>query len=190
MQYLYNLNSPLSNVFWPKQGFLLKQATLILFGVALLAIASQLSIPLQPVPLTFQSVTVVLIGMAYGARGGASVITAYLIAGSCGLPIFADYSTGIEKLFGPTGGYLVGFLPAAWLSGYLAERGLGQKVFSSFIAALLGVSLIFLMGVSYLATFLGWDQAIALGLMPFILSEPVKLIVASFIIPHCWKKQD
>ncbi|SRR5579883_1014445 len=183
-----SLSSPFQSIFWSKESSFLHRASLILAGVFLLAFASQLSIPLQPVPLTFQSVTVILIGMTYGARCGAAVVAAYLIAGACGLPVFADHSGGIQHFFGPTAGYLIGFLPAAYISGYLAQKGWAKSIIRSFMVALLGASVIFLCGLSVLSLSIGWDKAIAVGLMPFIISEPIKLAAASFIIPHCWKK--
>lgn len=189
MNYTFGLNSTLHSVFWSKQNTVAKQSLLILAGVIVLAMASQLSIPLIPVPLTFQSATVVLIGMAYGSRRGAYVVGAYLLAGACGLPVFADFSAGILKFFGSTGGYLIGFLPAAWLSGYLSEKGWAKHIATSFIAASLGVSIIFALGVSVLATFIGWKEAIQFGLMPFLLSESIKLIAVSCLIPRLWKKQ-
>lgn len=188
MNYLSSLNAPMQSIFWPKDNSLIKQSLLIFAGVLVLAIASQLSIPLKPIPLTFQSATVILIGMAYGPRNGSYVVMAYLLAGLCGLPVFADFSAGIPKLFGPSMGYLFGFLPAAWLSGYLAQKGWARGVLSSLAAACLGVSVIFLLGVSALAQFIGWDKAIAFGLMPFVVSEPIKLIAVSFVIPRLWKK--
>lgn len=189
MNYPFHLNSPLQPIFWQKETTLIKQSMLIIAGVFLLAFASQLSIPLEPVPLTFQSATVILIGMAYGARNGAYVVAAYLITGACGIPVFANYSFGIAPFFGPTGGYLIGFLPAAFLSGYLAEKGWARSMISSFAAACLGVSVIFLFGVTLLSLFVGFPQAITLGVMPFIVSEPVKLIAVSVLIPRLWKKQ-
>lgn len=188
MNYPLSLSPSLQSIFSQKENSLFKQIVLILAGVIVLAAASQLSIPLIPVPLTFQSATVILIGMAYGARYGTYVIATYLIAGACGLPVFADFSFGIAPFFGPTGGYLIGFLPAAFISGYLAQKGWAKGVISSFIAACLGVSIIFLLGISVLSTFVGWEKAIDVGLMPFILSEFIKLLAASLMIPRFWKK--
>jgi biotin transport system substrate-specific component len=189
MNYLFSLNTPMENFFKSENNSLAKQTLLILSGVLLLAFASQLSVPLQPVPLTFQSSTVILIGMAYGARNGSYVILAYLLAGACGLPVFADFSGGLPKLFGPTMGYLLGFLPAAFLSGYLAQKGFAKNILSSFAAACLGASIIFFFGVSALSHFIGWKNAIAFGLAPFILSELIKLIAVACVIPQLWKKQ-
>lgn len=183
------LTNRLTNQFSATDQSLLKQCLVILAGVVVLAIASQIAIPLQPVPLTFQSATVVLIGMAYGSRNGSLVILSYLIAGLCGLPVFAEFSAGPTPFMGPTVGYLIGFLPAAFVSGYLAERGFGRHLLTSFITALIGVSIIFFCGLSALSSFIGWNHAIQVGLMPFIASEPVKLLAVAFIIPRLWKNE-
>src|SRR5690242_8292142 len=108
------LSTPLA---WPKEF------TIVLGAALFLALASQISIPLQPVPLTFQSVTVLLIGMALGPRLGGYAIAMYFIAGCLGLPVFANFSFGPQVFLGASGGYLMGFLPAAVVSGYLAQRG-------------------------------------------------------------------
>jgi biotin transport system substrate-specific component len=189
MNHAASLAMPLQNVFWAKENSLRRLILFILFGVTVLALASQLSIPLEPVPLTFQSATVILIGMAYGPRYGTYVIATYLFLGACGLPVFADFSAGIAKFFGPTGGYLLGFLPAATFSGYLAQKGFAKTILRSFIAACIGVSLIFFLGVMFLAQFIGMDQAIKLGLMPFVGTELIKLFAVSLLIPQLWKAQ-
>jgi len=189
MSYLFINKAPMQSIFWPKKNSRLKQVLLVLSGVLLLAFASQLSIPLRPIPLTFQSVTVVLIGMAYGARYGTYVVAAYLLAGILGIPVFADYSDGIAKLYGPTAGYLIGFLPAVLLSGYLAQKGWAKTIAGSFAAACLGVGVIFFCGVTVLAQFIGLHNAIAFGVMPFVVAEPIKLIAAACIIPRFWKKR-
>lgn len=177
----------MKNIFWYKQESIINKTLLILSGIFLLAFASQLSIPLKPVPLTFQSATVILIGMAYGSRQGSLVILGYYLAGILGMPVFADLSAGVQHFFGPTGGYLAGFLPAAFISGYLAEKGLAKNIFSSFIAAFFGTTVIFALGLMYLSQFVGMSQAISLGLSPFILSESIKLIAISSLIPKLWR---
>ncbi|VVC77301.1 Biotin transporter BioY [Aquicella siphonis] len=189
MTYSLSLNTPMQSIFCSKQGGLAKQVLLVITGVLVLAFSSQLSIPLMPVPLTFQSTTVVLIGMAYGPRNGSYVIMAYLLAGICGIPVFADFSAGISKLYGPTMGYLIGFLPAAFLSGYLAQKGFAKNIYTSFVAACLGVSVIFFLGVTILAQYAGLRAAIEFGLVPFLLSEPIKLIAVACVIPKLWKRQ-
>lgn len=185
----FTLQTPLQSFFSAKEMSFGKQSLLILAGVLLLALASQLSIPLKPVPLTLQSATVILIGMAYGAKRGALVVLTYLIAGCCGAPVFANFSFGIASLFGTTGGYLLGFVPAAFLSGYLAENGFGKHFVSSLLAACLGAMVIFFFGVCGLSLFVGWHNAIIFGFMPFIMTETIKLIALSAIIPSLWSKK-
>lgn len=188
MNHLLSLNSPLQSIFSSKENTFLKESLLVVCGVLLLALSAHIAIPLQPVPLTFQSATVIFVGMALGGRLGAYTLIAYLIAGACGLPVFADMNTENNFFFGPTSGYLLAFLPAATLSGYLAQRGWAQNLLYSFLGACLGASIIFISGVSVLSLFIGWNKAIAFGLMPFIISEPLKLLAAGFVIPRFWKK--
>lgn len=189
MNKLLNLNAPLQSIFWPKDNIFLKEMTLVVGSVFLLAISAHLIIPLQPVPLTFQSATVIFVGMALGARLGTYSLLAYLAAGLCGLPVFADTINETHIFFGPTSGYLLSFIPAAALSGYLAEKGWAKNVITSFLAATLSASVIFTCGVSVLSLFVGWHDAIALGLLPFIIAEPLKLLAAGFVVPRLWKKR-
>jgi biotin transport system substrate-specific component len=158
-----------------------------MIGVIILAAASQLELPWQPIPLTFQSTTVILIGMVLGARLGAQVIMSYLLLGMLGAPVFAQFSAGIPVLLGPNGGYLIGFIPAVIIAGFLAQRGWAQYWWSSFAAGLVGTSILFLLGVSRLYFILGWHDALIVGLTPFLISEPVKLLVASFLAPRFWR---
>lgn len=188
MNHAATINAPLHSTFWPTNS-LIKQTLLILGGVIFLALASQLSVPLRPIPLTFQSATVVLIGLAYGPRFGSYVVALYLLAGFCGIPVYADFSAGPATFFGSTCGYLVGFLPAAFLSGYLAKKGWGKNILTSFFAACLGVAIIFLCGVTVLAQTIGLHDAIAFGVLPFVVSEPIKLLAVSCLTPKLWKQQ-
>ncbi|MDX2163930.1 MAG: biotin transporter BioY [Gammaproteobacteria bacterium] len=155
---------------WPREFLIAVSAALFL------AIASQISIPLQPVPLTFQSVTVLLIGMGLGARLGGSAVALYLIAGSLGLPVFANFQAGLAPFMGPTGGYLIGFLPAAILSGYLTQEH--HKV----LGALLGTAVIFGLGFVYLSHLVGSTQAWSSGVKPFLVSEPIKLLILCLFV--------
>ena len=155
---------------WPREFLMVVSAALFL------AIASQISIPLQPVPLTFQSITVLLIGMGLGARLGGSAVALYLIAGSLGLPVFANFSAGLAPFMGPTGGYLIGFLPAAIISGYLTQQH--HKI----LGALLGTAIIFGLGFVYLSHMAGSTQAWLLGVKPFLISEPIKLLILCLFV--------
>ncbi len=190
MNQTLDITTSLRSIFHTEENSFLRQATLILFGVLVLAVSAQLSVPLKPIPLTFQSTAVILIGMAYGPRNSAAVIVAYLIAGLIGFPIFENFSAGPGKFFGPTLGYLLGFFPAAILSGYLAQKGWAKNVITSFLGACLGVSIIFLCGTSVLAQSIGWYNAVFLGVLPFIVSEPIKLIVVALLIPELWKNAE
>ena len=188
MSYAYSLKSPLQSVFLTNNSKI-KSALWVLAGVFLLAFASQLNIPFRPIPLTFQSVTVILIGMAYGPRYGSYVAATYLIAGAVGMPVFASWSSGVETLTGPTAGYLLSFIPAAFVSGYLAQSGFANTIGRSFLAACIGTAIIFGIGVSVLSTSIGWHNAILFGLLPFVVSEPIKLLAVSVFVPRLWKKR-
>jgi biotin transport system substrate-specific component len=176
------------SIIWTKYPHFLQQSLLILAGAVLLAVISQLSVPLKPVPLTFQSATVLLIGMAYGERMGSYVILVYILAGIVGFPVFANYSSGPAELAGPTAGYVLGFLPAAFLSGYLAQRGWASHIATSFLAACLGACIIFSLGLVVLAQWVGLKNAMILGLGPFIVSEIVKLAAVALFATQLWKK--
>lgn len=183
-----NLNSARRYAFGSTEQSWLKQSLLILAGVIVLALASQISIPLLPVPITFQSTTVVLLGMLYGARGGLCVVAVYLLAGILGLPVFADFSSGLLLFSGPTAGYLIGFLLAAFLSGYLAEQGWTKSRWKCLAAASMATAVIFLFGLTALSFSIGLHQALMFGLMPFLFTEPCKLLALSLLLPMTWKK--
>lgn len=178
--------TPVKSILWPDHS-LMKQIGMVLAGVLLLALSSQISIPLLPVPLTFQSATVVLIGLAVGSRYASSIIMAYFVAGICGAPVFAGLSFGPLVFLGPTGGYLAGFLPAAYLTGYLAENGFCKSLLSSWLAACLGVAVIFALGLLRLGHFLPWNEVLQVGLYPFVISESIKLVILALFIPRLWK---
>lgn len=178
MQYLFKRDL--------KNHFLAAASTkiaLIFSGIALLALASQLSIPLKPVPLTFQSTTVILIGMLYGARNGTTILLSYLCLGCVGFPVFSGASFGLATLLGPTGGYLLGFIPAVFVSGYFHENGFAQHWLNSFLIACLSTAIIFFFGVLRLVPLIGWMHALQVGVLPFLISEPIKLLCLSCVLP-------
>ena len=176
------------SIVWPTEHKLVKEIMLVILGVCLLGIASQIVIPLNPVPLTFQSAAVILLGLLYGSRLAALSVISYLLAGGLGLPLFAGLSSGFNVFMGATSGYLIGFIPAAWLAGFLAERGFARNIVTAFLSACFSVSIIFALGLIVLSQFIGGDKAISLGLAPFVITEPFKLLAISLIIPYCWKK--
>ena len=163
------------------------QVALVVLGTVLLAISAQIQVPFWPVPMTMQTFMVLIIGATYGWRLGAVTVAAYLVEGAVGLPVFAQFSAGAHVLVGPTAGYLVGFVAAAAVTGYLAERGYGRNLATAAISFILGTVVIFAFGLVYLASLIGVEGAIAHGLVPFILSEPTKVALATLLLPGCWK---
>jgi biotin transport system substrate-specific component len=169
-------------------------------SVALLAVmtaaAAQVSIPLPftPVPFTLQPMIVLLGGAALGSRLGMSSQVLYLLAGLAGLPVFAASAVlpqGALRLLGPTGGYLMSYPFAAWLTGLLAERGFDRRYLTSVIAMAAGLALIFTCGVLWLAWFArpaaGLDVALHTGLYPFIPADLLKICLAAAVMPALWR---
>jgi len=168
---------------------LMSQILLVLAGSALLALSAQFAfrIPISPVPVTGQTLVVLLIGMAYGSRLGAATVLAYLVEGGMGLPVFANGTAGWPVIMGPTGGYLVGFVAAAFALGWLAERGMGRGPISTAIAMAVGTIIIYVFGVSWLGQFIGFEKAVAAGVMPFLYGDALKLVVAAGLMPLAWR---
>ena len=163
------------------------KAALVVFGSLLLAVSAQFKIPLYPVPVTGQTLVVLLIGMTYGPRLGGITIAAYLFEGALGLPVFAGGAAGAAVLMGPTAGYLFGFLLAAIAMGYLAEGGMGRTVVSTIAAMVIGNCVIYLCGALWLANFIGFGKAIVMGVLPFLYGDALKLVVAAGLMPWAWR---
>jgi biotin transport system substrate-specific component len=163
-------------------------ASLIVVGSMLIALAAQISIrlPFSPVPITGQTLAVLLIGALLGSRRGALSVVVYLVQGLVGLPVFASGAMGPAYLMGPTGGYLVGFIAAAYTTGRLAERGWDRDVISTSLAMLAGNAIIYVFGLVWLSVYVG-KQATALGLAPFVLGDVIKLTLAAILLPSGWK---
>jgi biotin transport system substrate-specific component len=162
---------------------------LITAGALFVAALSQVKIPLPltPVPLTGQTFAVLLVGAALGAKRGFGSLGLYLALGALGLPFFAGGTSGLSYMSGPTLGYLVGFLAAAALTGFLAERGLDRKVSTAILAFLAGQAVIYLFGIAWLSVLLGFQKAILAGLMPFLLGDALKIGAAALALPAAWK---
>ena len=159
---------------------------LAIAGSLLLTISAKIQVPFWPVPMTMQTFAVLVIGMAYGARLGAATIGLYLAQGAVGLPVFAS-GGGLAYMAGPTGGYLLGFLIAAFVVGLLAQRGWDRKVLATLAAMVLGTVIIFIPGVAWLATIIGFEKAVAGGLTPFLAGEVFKIGLAAALLPATWK---
>lgn len=184
----FSLTTPLSNRLWQDAksslGF---KIGLLLIGNLLLILSAHICIPLQPVPVTMQSLAVLFIGMSYGWRLGGLTVSAYLIEGLSGLPVFVSFPTGLAALLGPPGGYLIAFLPAAIVTGWLIERGYGRNFISSWLVGLIGTLIIYTGGVSMLSHFIGFNQAIAVGIKPFLLIDMIKISLLAAIVPVFWR---
>ena len=168
----------------------------VLFVTALTATAAQVSVPLPftPVPLTLQPMVVLLGGAVLGARLGMASQVLYLLLGCAGLPVFAASAVlpqGVFRLLGPTGGYLISYPFAAFMTGALAERGFDRRYLTSVAAMTAGLAVVFACGVTWLAFFArplpaGLDGAVAAGLYPFVVVDLAKVCVASAVLPGVW----
>lgn len=169
----------------------------VLFITAGTAAAAQISVPLgfTPVPLVMQDMVVLLGGAALGSRLGMAAQVLYLAAGISGLPVFAASAVlpqGPLRILGPTGGYLLSYPLAAFLTGYLAERGFDRRYSTSVLAMAAGLVVIFGFGVPWLALFaqpagIGFDAALRAGLYPFLLGDVFKIFLGAAILPGVWK---
>jgi biotin transport system substrate-specific component len=160
---------------------LLYNVLLVLTGSFFIAALSQLEIilPFSPVPITAQTFAVLVVGMSLGAvRGGLAVLT-YLLEGVAGLPV----SAGVLHLIGPTGGYLIGFIAAACLVGFLAERGWDRNVIFTLLAMYFGTIMIFCVGLCWLSIYVPAGQVYTFGLLPFVPGSILMIAIASLLLP-------
>ncbi len=167
----------------------LRQVALVAAGVAFLVLLAQLRLQIGPVPVTGQTLGVLLLGAAYGVRLGTLTTGAYLLLGAAGLPIFTGGQAGLAYALGPTGGYLLGFVVAAALLGYLAERGWDRTLGSAALAMLVASCVIYACGLAWLHAVLGgtWLRTLQVGLFPFLFGDLLKLLVAAVSLPAAWR---
>jgi biotin transport system substrate-specific component len=162
---------------------------LIIFGSLFVAISSQMALylPFTPVPITGQTLAVLLIGAVLGSKRGGLSLTLYILKGMLGLPVFAGGTGGMTVLFGPTAGYLIGFIPAVILIGTLSKKGFDRNWISMLLVLFLGLSTIYFFGVIRLLAFVGKERVFLLGVAPFLLGDLLKIGVVMIIMPSCWK---
>lgn len=187
---------PLAQALWPRRS-LGRDLALALGGSLFVALTAQAALPLPftPVPLTLQTLGVLLVGAALGSRLGLWALLAYLAQGALGLPVFAGGTGGLAKLLGPTGGFLLAFPLAAWLVGALVERfGLDRGFLGTLSAMLLGNALLYLAGLPWLAVWLlgagqaqGLGALLAMGLLPFLPGDLLKALLAALLLPAAWR---
>jgi biotin transport system substrate-specific component len=165
---------------------LARNVALALAATGLLALSAKVQVPFYPVPMTLQTLVVLVIGAAFGWRLGALTILAYLAEGAMGLPVFAGKGAGLGYLMGPTAGYLVGFVAAAALTGFLAERGFTRSILGALGVLLLGHVVLFVPGYLWLATLLGAEKAYLVGVAPFFAATAVKTALGAALLPAAW----
>lgn len=167
---------------------LVRGAILAVTGAAVLTASARLQIPSWPVPMTLQTLAVLVLGMAYGRNLASATVMLYLGAGAAGLPVFAgtpERGLGLAYMFGPTGGFLLGFLAAAPLLGWLAERGFDKGFARTLFAMTLGHVLIFAFGAAWLVATLG-STAVLTALTPLVVATIVKTLLGALLLPSAW----
>lgn len=165
-----------------------RHVVLIIAGALFVALSAQVVIPMEPVPFTAQTFGVLVVGGALGFRRGAAALLLYLAIGALGVGVFAGGDSGVAKIIGATGGYLIGFVVAAAIVGRLAELGWDRHIGGSLAAMAIGTAVIYAIGVPWLKVTLGipWETAVAEGMTKFLLWDAAKLVVAAGIFPAAW----
>jgi biotin transport system substrate-specific component len=163
---------------------------MMVLGTVVLAVMSNISIPLWPVPITMQTFGLFLIAFFFGSRKGALTIALYIITGLLGFGVFAGYKSGIGAILGPTGGYILGFLLCVFVIGYMIEKGYGRTKTSILWTLVFGNIAIYSFGLLGLWRFLGNIGAmkiLTMGLFPFLIGDAVKILGAMALFPYLWK---
>ena len=170
-----------------KEKEFLKSIFLVLSGVIFLSIMSQLIIPLYftPVPISLGSFGVMLIALLYGRKLGTATVLSYVAAGSLGAPIFAGFKAG--SLFSPTGGYILGYIAAALILGFLFDKGIAKSYVKTFLSLLLVSVIIFILGALVLMLFVPIKNVFMAGVFPFIPGDMLKAVAATLLFPRLWK---
>ena len=178
------------DIFRPDEevSAILYDAIVVICGSLILGLSAQVKVylPISPVPITGQTFAVLMLAALLGSRRGALAIIAYLIEGALGLPVFAG-GVGMAVLIGPTGGYLVGFVAAAYVVGRLAEMGWDRRVITTIAAMLAGEIVLYAFGVCWLTIMTNIRTALVIGLYPFIVGDILKIALAAAVLPAGWK---
>ena len=168
-----------------------RQVLLVAAGILAMVLAAKAKVPMWPVPMTLQTLAVLLIGTTYGARLGLATLAGYVALGAAGLAVFAGDHAGLAYLAGPTGGYLVGFAAAAGLMGALARRGLDRSAAGMAGMMLAGMAVIYAFGLGWMAVLFGADKGLGwvlqYGMLNFLAGDLIKLAIAALLVPGMWK---
>ena len=179
-------NSLVSSLLGKKTNDFVYVLLTSVIGSFLLAISSKVQIPLTPVPVTLQTLVLLVMSMFLGWRGAVGATSLYLFQGAIGLPVFA-HGGGFVILFGPTGGYLFGFLIASLVVGYLAEKGWDKSVVLTFTSMTIGTLIIYLFGVIWLSYLKDLNTALVFGLLPFITPDILKICLGTCLVSAGWE---
>jgi biotin transporter BioY len=183
-------NVTVADVFRPCEKKLawLYDATLIVGGSFLIGLCAHLAIPIGPVPITAQTFAVLMIGALFGNRRGSLCVLMYIVEGLAGLPVFALGRSGFAVLLSPTGGYLAGFVAAAYVTGLLAQSRWDRRFTTTVLAMTLGSIVMYAFGLSWLCCLMGFSGTVlSVGLYPFIVGDILKIVLAAVVLPAGWK---
>jgi len=149
---------------------------------ALMAAGAYLAIPIGPVPIVLQNMFVLLAGLLLGSRWGLASVAVYLLTGACGLPVFAGGLGGIGRIVGPTGGYLIGYLPAVFITGYISEKT-AKRMCYDILAMICGTIVLYACGLAWLKILTGmtWSKIMMVGMYPFLIGDALKIAAAAVI---------
>ena len=163
--------------------------SVVIGGSLIVALAAQITIrlPFSPVPITGQTLAVLLVGMLLGSRRGAMSLLAYLAEGLIGLPVFAGGASGWAYVLGPTGGYLLGFIAAAFMAGWLAERGWDRHAGTAVLAMLTGNAVLYAGGLAWLAIYAPPQSVLPWGMLALMVGDAAKLLLAAAVLPLGWR---
>ena len=182
----------LAATLWPesKTSPVVRNVTLAIAGTVLLWLSAKIQVPYYPVPATMQTFVVLALGIAYGPTLGLATMALYLLEGAVGLPVFAgtwSEGGGIHHLWGPTAGYLFGFVIAGGACGWLAERGWDRNMVMTAVAMVVGNLIIYALGLTWLTIQIGFSDAIKYGIVPFLVLDAIKIALATCGLPLAWR---
>ena len=159
-----------------------------LAGSIFIAIAAQISVPMVPVPMTLQTLAILIVGLTFGSRLGAATLALYLAEGAVGLPVFANGAGTLAYMMGPTGGFLIGFVAMAWLAGLAVEKGIARGFVSTSIVGIVVSALLYIPGLAWPAAIMGksFDVLWLHWMSPFLAGDAVKAVIAALVVTGGW----
>ncbi len=189
---ILNRNKPIYDLVFSQTSWMI-DTFFILCSIMMLGLMANIRVPLWPVPITLQTLGVFLVAFFFGSRKATLSIAGYIAAGILGFSVFAGYASGAGVLFGPTAGYIIGFLPMVFILGWLIERGNGRSFKSVIGCMLIGEAVLYLCGLAGLYFYLGGPsllELIKIGLVPFIIGDILKIGLAGWTFPYLFKKAE